>query len=477
MIGVILALMIFSVFIRLALAAADHALVLNHVTVIDATGSAPQRNMTVVITGDRIDTVSATVDERQLTNAEVVDATGKFLIPGLWDMHVHWYDKDYLPLFIANGVTGIRMMWGMPMHHDWRKKIEQGTLLGPRLFIASAVVDGPNPFWPGSIVAGNESEGRAAVRNAKKEGADFIKVYSALPRDAYFAIADEAKKERIPFAGHVPMSISAEEASTSGQMSIEHLDGILNACSSREAELMKSAQLMLAENQLTNSLSKMPAYWLHEYEVALDSYSPDKADALFATFKKNHTWQCPTLTVLRLLFTFDAAPTNDARLKYMPPDVRSDWTGTDHFHKKRPPGFHAFGQKFFKKQLELVRMMQRHGVGILAGTDTGNPYCFPGFGLHDELELLVQAGLSPMEALQAATRNPARFMGREKELGTIEKDKLADLVLLDGNPLDDIANVQRINAVVYRGKFYSRHALDEMLRKTESLASSDVSSK
>lgn len=473
----VLALLIFLTGIWQA-PAADNALILKHVTVIDATGSAPQKNMTVVLTNDRIAAFASKVNERRYTNAKIVDATGKFLIPGLWDMHVHWEDKDYLPLFIANGVTGIRIMWGFPVHHEWRTEIEKDTLLGPRLYIASAIVDGPNPVWPGSVVASNAVDGRQAVKNAKAEGADFVKVYSLLSRDAYFAIADEAKKEGIPFVGHVPMSITAQEASMAGQMSIEHLDGILNACSSRQTELLKSAQAMLAQHLDTNRPSGMLdvlAEWHRELEMALDSYSPAKANALFATFRQNHTWQCPTFTVLRII-TLDGPQTNDMRLKYMPPGLRSDWSDTNQFRRK-PAEFQAFGQRYFKKQLEIAGAMQRAGVDILAGTDTENPYCFPGFSLHDELEFLVQAGLTPMEALQAATRNPARFMGRENELGTIEKGKLADLVLLDANPLKDISNARRINAVIYRGKLYSRHDLDEMLAKIEALASGDSSRK
>src|SRR5262249_19092575 len=158
---------------------------------------------------------------------QVIDARGKFLIPGLWDMHVHWEMKDYLPLFIANGVLGVRVMWGMPIHHEWRKEISAGTLLGPRLNIASPIIDGPHPIWKGSVSVGNDAEARQAVIQAKQNGADFIKVYSLLPREAYFAIADETKKLGLPFAGHVPEAVNAGEASDAGQKSIEHLTGVL----------------------------------------------------------------------------------------------------------------------------------------------------------------------------------------------------------------------------------------------------------
>jgi len=202
-------------------------LAITHVTVIDATGAPAHPDMTVLIKGNRITEVGKSGKIRVPEDAQVVSATGKFLIPGLWDMHVHWYDKDYLPLFIANGVTGIRIMWGMPRHHQWRTEIEAGQLLGPHMLIASPIVDGPKPVWPGSTTVANASEARQAVIQAKRDGADFIKVYSLLPRDAYFAIADESKKQGLPFEGHVPISVSAEEASNAGQKSIEHLTGIL----------------------------------------------------------------------------------------------------------------------------------------------------------------------------------------------------------------------------------------------------------
>ncbi|HEV2297513.1 MAG TPA: amidohydrolase family protein [Candidatus Acidoferrales bacterium] len=451
-------------------------LVITHVTVIDATGAPARPDTTVVITGGRITEMGESNEIRPPKNAEIVNATRKFLIPGLWDMHVHWYEKDYLPLFIANGVTGIRIMWGMPINHQWGKEIEAGQLLGPHMLIASTPVDGPKPVWPGSITVANASEARQAVIQAKRDGDDFIKVYSLLPRDAYFAIADESKKQGIPFEGHVPISVSAEEASNAGQKSIEHLTGVLPACSNRAAELLKSSQealaAIIAGQQPPVSAVHGAASRKWE-ELTLETYSPQKAEALFAELKKNQTWQCPTLTVLRgMAFLDDPSFTNDSRLKYMPRNIRASWDPrTDFRLKTRTAEGWALSKKVFSKDAEIVGAMQRAGVNILAGTDTLNPYCFPGFSLHDELGLLVKAGLSPMEALQAATLNPARFMGKEKDLGTVETGKIADLVLLDANPLDDIANTKRIDAVVLGGKFFPRMSLDGMLAKVEALAS------
>ncbi len=453
-----------------------------HVTVIDGTGAKQKIDQTVVVTGERITTVGKTSKVKLPVGMMVVDGTGKFLIPGLSDMHVHWYDKDYLPLFIANGVTSVRLMWGMPLHHEWRKEIEQGSLLGPRLLIASVIVDGPKPIWPDTITAANETEGRKAVTEARQTGADFVKVYSLLPRDAYFAIADEAKRQGIPFAGHVPVSVSVEEASAAGQKTIEHLTGILQACSSHEADLLRSAQEALQTIlTTTNSPLSIVAEEIHEDQLALKTYSPEKAEAVFSEFKKNHTWQCPTLTVLRLATYADdpASFTNDVRLKYMPPEVRSQWgqLGNGSRMKSRAAYDPELARKVFQKEIEIVGAMHRAGVEILTGTDTLNPYCYPGFSLHDELGLLVQSGLTPMEALQAATLNAARFMDREKELGTIEPGRLADLVLLDADPLQDIHNTTKIRAVFANGHFFDRSALDKLLLDREGISTSVTGAK
>jgi hypothetical protein len=451
-----------------ALIANETVLAITHVNLIDATGAPTKRDVTVIITNDRISAVGRSRELHPPTNAVVVDVTGKFLIPGLWDMHVHWSDSDYLPLFIANGVTGVRIMWGFPFHHEWRKKIESGSLLGPRMFIASALVDGPKPFWPGSITAGNAVEGQEAVRKAREEGADFIKVYSALPREAYFAIAEESRKQRIPFAGHVPDLVSAEEASCAGQRSFEHLTGILRACSTRETELMNQVRQDADSGGATNDSGAS----FRVYRLELESYSEDKAKALFAVLKRNHTWQCPTLTVLHSIGYFDdPSVTNDIRLKFMPKTIRSMWDPSKDFRFRDWTSEDLAVQKrTYQKDVEIVGAMHRAGVELLAGTDVPNPYCYPGFSLHDELGLLVKAGLTPMEALQTATRDAARFMERDNELGTVERGKLADLVLLNANPLEDIGNTRKIDAVVLGGRLFTRAALNEMRSNVETLA-------
>jgi imidazolonepropionase-like amidohydrolase len=450
---------------------APRPLVFTHVTVLDMTGAPASPDMTVVITGDRITELGKSGAVHVPEGGQVVDATGKFMIPGLWDMHVHWLHKDYVPLFVANGITGIRIMWGAPFHREWRQEIERGALVGPRLAIASAIVDGPKPYWPGSIAVGTEAEGRRAVIESKLQGADFIKVYSRLTKEGYFAIADEAKKQGIPFAGHVPETVSVTEASDAGQHSIEHFTSFLEACSTREEELRQAraeAWSNLPEGQAFPSRASLRPL----SRLMLDTFSPEKANALFSRLARNHTWQCPTLTVLRnMAFINDPAIHKDPRVKYLPPEIASGWDPAGDFRlKDRTDEDFALSRSVYKKLTELVAPMRRAGVEFLAGTDVINPYCFPGFSLHDELTLLVQAGLSPLEALQAATLNPARFLGREKDLGTVEKGKIADLVLLEANPLEAIGNSRKIDAVVTGGKLLPKAELQKILGDIEAAA-------
>jgi len=447
-------------------------LALRNVAVVDPGSGLIRNGLTVLIEGNRIVDVGPLAKVQIPRAARVIDASNKFVVPGLWDMHVHLFGKDYLKLFTANGVTGVRIMWGFPVFAEWRKQIEQGELIGPRLIIGSPIIDGPKPIWQGSISVASEVEGRQAVVKVKRDGADFVKVYSKLPRAAYFAIADEAKKQGIPFVGHVPESVSVREASMAGQRSIEHLTGFLAACSSREAELQEARRKAYADLPDGQSLPKLENL-RPITRMMVDTFDANKAAALFAVLKANDTWQCPTLTVLRsTAFMNDPDFRNDTRLKYLPTQTTALWDPAKDFRfKDRTVEDIQLARIVFERQEMMVGQLNKAEVPLLAGTDTPNPFCFPGFSLHDELVLLVQAGLSPLEALRSATINPARFLGMDKELGTIEPDKLADLVILDANPLQDIKNTQKIHAVIMNGRLLNRKQLDRLLEETESTAS------
>lgn len=440
-----------------------------HVSVLDLSSGSFQSDMTVIVSGNHIARVGKFGETSIPPLARVVDATGKFLIPGLWDMHAHWWNEAYLSLFVANGVTGIRQMWGDQIQHEWRKKIAEGSLIGPRMVIPGPIIDGPNSIWQTTMVA-TAAEARDAVRKQKEEGAEFIKVYGLLPRESFFAIAEECRVLGIPFGGHVPLSVSALEASNAGQKSMEHLVGVLDACSSREEELRARREAVWMNRPRGQRIPPNPLF-APITDMMLETYDEQKAAELFSLFKRNQTWQCPTLTVRRsVTYINDPEFRNDERMKYMPAGFKERWdpSGNPRFRDRSPDDI-ARRLAVFKKELEVVGAMHRAGVDILAGTDALNPYCFPGFSMHDELALLVEAGLSPFEALRTATVNPARFLGREKEFGTVEIGKYADLLLLDANPLENIRNTQKINTVILNGVLFDKERLNGLLARAEAM--------
>jgi hypothetical protein len=422
-------------------------LVFTHATVIDATGAPPKSDMSIVIIAGRIITLGNTGRVRVPAEAQIIDATGKFLIPGLWDMHIHsgGYEngKKFFPRLIANGITGIRDM-GSPLDEilRLRKEVNEGEIIGPHMIIAGPIVQGPLPFrMPLLISVNNEAEARQTVSSLKGRGVDFIKVQDALPRELYFAISAEAKRQRIPFAGHVPPSVSAAEASNAGQRSIEHLGGrfygVLLGCSDREAELTSKVREIVRNVMKALNEKREPddtdIFRAGLTKPLFESFNDRKAAALFSLFLRNRTWQVPTLAAqpLRELIS-ERRDLNEDDIRY--------------------------GKRLLQKQYDLVKTMQRAGVKIMAGTDLPPDRS----RLHEELSLLVEAGLTPMEALQSATRNPAEFLGRFDSLGTIERGKIADLILLDANPLEDIRNIQKLNAVVFGGKLIPKSSLEAM---------------
>lgn len=454
-------------------------LAITNVTVIDVTGGPSRPDTTVLIAGERITVLGETDVVKIPQDVPIVDAQGKYLIPGLLDMHVHLQDIEPLfSLFIANGVTGVREMGGGPHENieRWRELGALGERLIPRILAAGQIVNGPKPAFPGALVVSDDEEGRRAVTSLRQRGLDFLKVFSLLPRDGYFAIAEEANRQGFPFAGHLPISVSAAEASDAGQSSIEHLagSGLLFACSTREAELRRSALKALEESDYDISVVA-ESILFGPVEELIGSYSYEKADALFASFINNGTLQVPTLAGRRVDTGHFVAPDDprldangdenyflsDPYLKYVPDSMKDEWfnpytknfTGED-FSRTR---------KLFRKQLELVGDMRVAGVEFMTGSDAGNPGAYPGFTLHDELALFVDAGFSPIEALQSATLIPASFLGVSGSLGTIEEGKIADLLLLEANPLESIENTRKIAGVVFKGEFFSKSKLADLL--------------
>jgi imidazolonepropionase-like amidohydrolase len=408
-------------------------LAITHVTVVDVIDGRIVPNSTVTIRGKTI--ASVTENSAPPRDAQVVDGQGAFLIPGLWDMHAHMEmtGASWLQLYAANGVTGIRDMGSdLDLILTMRDATASGRVLGPRIFAAGPILDDAPGDWPFRMRVKTAEEGRAAVQLLKRRDVDLIKVHDHTPRDAFFAIAEEARRERLPLAGHVPTDLTVEEAIDAGQGDIEHLSNqqLWKRCSGGE------------------------------------KYSPEACRPFFAMLARRRIWQTPTLVAWSELATIGtpASAVSASHLAYANTALRAMWAGNQRLFatpeavRNMRAGAEVGGQ--------VVSDMARAGVGILAGCDS----MIAGFCVHDELAAMVRGGMTPLAALQTATVNPARYFGLEQTAGRIASGHRADVVLLDANPLADIANIGRIRAVMVAGRFLDRHALDRLLAQTRDAA-------
>ena len=419
---------------------ADGCLAIVGPTLIDATSMDQRPDQTVVVRDGRISQVGRAGEIPIPSDATVLDGAGQFLIPGLWDMHVHQFDPRYLEVHLRQGVTGIRHMSGIPQHHDWRRQVADGALLGPRTILSSPIFDGPTPLRPGSIAVHSAQGARAAIGNCHDADAEFIKIYDLVPRDAFDAIVRECSYRQIPFVGHVPLAVGLIEAIDGGQASIEHLAGMVIASATRPADYEHRLRQLDAR-----TLADMAQVQELSQQAELD-HDPTRLADICDHLIANGTWITPTLAVLQAsaLAGTDSFPLTDY-LPWVEPYLRLIWEGAIANRASREN--QARARRTFEFQVDIVHRLYNAGVRLLAGTDT----FVPGFSLHDELALLVDAGLSPWEAIRTATHDAATFLGAESDIGTIETGKLADLVLLGQSPLHDIANSRSIAHTIIAG--------------------------
>lgn len=453
-------------------------LVLTNANVIDTRTGSVGHNLTVVIRDGTIRSIAKIGLIQASRKLRVVNANGKYLIPGLWDMQVRsangpaaaWDEKILYPLYIANGVTGVRDMEGDADLLDQRQqRIQNGEFLGPNVVFPGGALDSTSS--DGHVIAvNNPAEARHAVHTFKDRGVDLIKLLPHVARETYLAIADEAARVRLHFVGQVPESVSVAEASAAGQRSIEHLSGVLLACSSQEAELRRKTLEALTRDDAESYAA------LTDQTIA--SYDPQKAWNLFSELTDHNTYQVPALVSWWAAATLDApGVATDPRLQYVPVSIRTQWAPAK-VRQHTTPGQLAGSKALSSRYIELVHSMHRAGVPFMTGTNGPDSYVFPGFSLHDELELLVKAGFSNAEALSAATFYPALFMVKLDKYGVIEPGRVADMVLLDANPLEDIRNTRKISAVVVRGKYHSRLELDRTLAQVaEAAGKQDVAAR
>jgi imidazolonepropionase-like amidohydrolase len=413
--------------------AQTETLALTHVSVVDVLTGQLQPNSTVTISGQTIRSIVA--NGAVPSGARVLDGQGRYLIPGMWDMHAHMEatGASWLQLYVANGVTGIRDMGSqVDLILKMREDTAAGRVLGPRIFAAGPILDDAPGDWPFRLRVKTAADGRAAVQMLKGRGVDLIKVHDHTPADAFFAIADEARRQNLPLAGHKPLGLTIEQVVDAGQGDIEHLDNteLWKPCSGGEA------------------------------------YRPEGCRSFFAMLAQKGIWQTPTMAAFGELGSIGtpASLIPADRMAYAGRSLRAMWAGNQGTFVT--PDVIRQMRAAVEVAARVTTDMAKAGVPILAGCDT----MIAGFCVHDELAVMVRGGMTPLAALQTATINPARYFKLQQTAGSVSAGRRADLVLLDGNPLSDIANVGRIRAVVLGGRLLERSDLDRLLDQVRAAA-------
>jgi len=431
-----------------------------NVTVLDAVGGL-RENQRVVVDGDRIVSVSAMADPHTPA-AETIDGDGRVLIPGLWDMHVHYlYDAaltDVMPsLFLRYGITSVRDTGGeLTGMTALRERLATSDAPAPRLFFSGPLLDGQFVVYdggdPGRPVLGTSvptvDVARQRVRDLKAAGADFIKIYELVDPAVFEVLADEARALDLPIAAHVPLMMTADAAGPLAD-SMEHLRNIELACAANWQELLDVRQNLIREFVEGRGADLRSGLHTLQRLPAVAAYDEARCDVVLDALSQ--TTQVPTLRLNAsgMVRRFDEPDWLPA-LAMLPDEVQRRWQAQADRQREAAPGTdHTFAEW----SLFLTARLKAHDVPIGAGTDTPIGLGIPGYSLHTELELLVESGLTPLEALHAATVQPARFFGLDDEMGQVEVGMRADLVLLDGNPLEDIRNTRRIQGVMTQGRW------------------------
>ncbi len=439
------ALLLASPFVPLG---AQETVAFSGVSLVDVQAGEVLPDRTVVVRGERIEAVGPSAGVVVPEGARVVDGRGLFLMPGLFDVHVHFADPDtFGPLAVAHGVTFVRDMGGTTERVlSIRARAAAGQLLGPEMAVTGAILDGEQPVWPFSIACRTPEEGRKAVADLVEAGVDQLKVYDGLDAETYRAILEEARRLGRPVVGHVPRSIELEEAFEAGQVSIEHLTGF-------DVRIGR-----LAGKEPTPGRSF--AHWLDVPDL-----SAEDLDSLAKRVAASGAYLCPTLVVYERIGRLeDPALLEDPSLAFVPASLREAWKPANDFRfRDWTPQVYELVRKALGEQMALVGRLHAAGGRIVAGTDLSNPYLVAGASLHEELRLLAASGLRPVDALRSATTTAAALCGVADRLGTVEAGKTASMVLLAADPLEDVANVSRVAGVVLRGRYLDRGALDEIV--------------
>ena len=450
---------------------------IRNVTVVDTRDGTLRSGQAVAIDAGRIQHIAPDRSLRSSGAAVEVDGAGKFLVPGYLDMHTHALGAPdgqaaTWALLLANGVTGVREMSGSAAQIQRARASNAeraaGRLLAPELL-----------QLPSDIIGGAPSAAVAAqmVRKHQADGADFIKVVGG-SREVTLAVLAQARESGLGVAGHLPLSITSADAAANGWRSIEHLGsgiGMLLECADDEAAI-RSALLSgqgakpVLEPAAIVSPMLFRALDAPFYQRALASQNDARCQAVAQAAARSSTWQVPTLIRLRTMdHSDDAVYRADPNLAYVDPTRKALWARLgQQFSANVPPAAADTFKQYYAAQLRFVGLLQKSGARLLAGSDLGGIWVIPGFGLHQEFAELANAGLTPLQVLQATTLNGAAFLGRQASMGTVEVGKVADLVLLDANPLAGVANLGRIAGVVVNGRYLGAAEMARMKRDVAS---------
>jgi imidazolonepropionase-like amidohydrolase len=448
---------------------ASYDLVITHANVVDVETGRIRPDQTVAIRDGQI---------RQLARAgrtvpaarRTLDAGGRYLMPGLWDMHVHFRggdsltaaNRNLLPLYLAHGITTVRDAGGdlTPAIFRWREQIRSGQLAGPTIYTSGPKIDGPKAFWAGSLEVETPAQIAKALDSLQRLRVDYVKIYeSTISREAFLGTIAAAEKRGLLTSGHMPYTASLREASTLGLDASEHLYYVLKACSAREDSITQAVQRSQGTARPLGLFAVLPAVYR--------TYDPAVAAATFRLLARHHTAVVPTLYIQKLLTELPTTDhSRDTMLAYIAPGIQATYARRLAGARAQSAATRAFNQQLSARFMSLIPALQQAGVLLLAGSDSGasNSYVYPGASLLGELALLVQAGLTPAQALQTATINGARFLKADQRSGSIGVGKDADLLLLERNPLENIAHLHQINAVVARGRVYTAPELNRLVQ-------------
>ena len=456
-----------------------NAICITHINTIDAKGGLSS-DMTVIVQDERIIKIGKSSDIKLDATNTILDGKGKYLIPGLWDAHVHFaYIEELAPsmfdLFLGYGITSVRDTGGkLDFVKKWKDRALANPTDAPRVKIAGPLLDGMPNVYDGSspsrpqlsVGAGSVEEAIQIVENLEKQKVDLIKAYEMLTPEQFVAVTKLAKEKGLKVTGHVPLSMDVISASNAGLNSMEHLRNLEFSTAANANELLENRKKMLATGANDQGGVLRSRIHASQRTSAVNNQDETNTQKVINVLAKNQTWQIPTMALMANSIKRHTSRSDwKASFKYLPEAVEKKWMdGTNTLSSSE---IKESDQQYVGWAMGIIKKINNAEIGIMAGTDCPIFFLTPGLSLHEELALLVEAGLTPLEAIEAATLKPAEYFSMEKELGLIQEGYLADLVLLTANPLVNIRNTTQIDAVIRAGKYYSREKLDEKFKKLE----------